>query len=480
MQTRNRFLETSARLSSRSGRFSSAKFLSGCSTPDTSTPATVDPDTFVLDILEFFFEERLSPAQLNDHLKRVAAEALSEANSASENLDFVPRPPGFPPTVTWLVGQAVQIAYRKAKRDGKIYEIVRIRVKSVLRSEYELAKMNVDGALSYRSKSTSRQSPATMSINSLYLSEEGKRFMSQFPASTMGAEDISLVENTVNNSTSMVALNQKQFDALVSFCRSITTGKFLSSTLLSVLNTPFPSDTDRNIKIAEEIRKWKLIDGADDPDSISRRGAEADLFLSGSYSGASSVFRSYEAFALAKSSTRVSKAQTPAVAVASVGVGFQILKGFIDNRGDITYDLAKMDGQKCPSDDEAKYKNKASYQDQVFTVTKETTGIGGINDMSADFEVHFKYNGYAVGYVLMNYARGQDAIGWGLDVKADMMADPNDYQRSDGDRMSAIQLTFTYRFSTSVPFRDDDVWVGNYKIFGDGHVEQNGRWTSAP
>lgn len=228
------------------------------------------------------------------------------------------------------------------------------------------------------------------------------------------------------------------------------------------------------------MRKWKLIGGADDPDSISRRNAEADLFLSGSYSGASSVFRSYAAFAKAKSLPRVSRAQTPAVAVAAVGVGFQILQGFIDNRGDISYDLAKMDGQKCPSDDEAKYKNKANYQDKVFTVTKETTGIGGINDMSADFEVHFKYNGYAVGYVLMNYARGQDAVGWALDVKADMMADPNDYQRSDGERMSAVQLTFTYRFSTSIPFRDNDVWVGTYKIFGDGHVEQDGRWTSAP
>lgn len=473
IQTRNRFLETNERLISKRNRFSGSKFMEGVTTPAPPPNAVVDADTFVLDVLEFFFDERLSPAHLNDQLRQLAAYALQEAIEASRTLDFVPRPPSIPPSVTWLVGQAVQIAFRKITQSRSIYESVRVTVKLKLKSEYALAKMDVAGALSHRRRVTATE------LIERHISEQGSLFMSQFPASTIGAEDISIVERTVSNATTTLGLNQNQFDALVSFCSSIGSAKFLSSTLLTLLNTPFPFEADRNSKIAEEIRKWKLVAGADDPDAISRRGAEADLFQNGSYSGASSVFRSYAAFAKAKG-LPTSRAKDGGATVAAIGVGFQILSGFIANKGDVTYDLTKMNGQKCPSDDETTYKNKAAYQDKVFTVTRATTGIAGVNDMSADFEVHFKYNGYAVGFVSMNYARSKDAVGWGLDVKADMLPDPNNYKRSDGELMSAVQLTFTYRFSTSIPFRDDDVWIGNYKMFGDGHVEQNGRWTSAP
>lgn len=110
------------------------------------------------------------------------------------------------------------------------------------------------------------------------------------------------------------------------------------------------------------FNKWKLVSGADDPDAISRRGAEADLFQNGRYSGASSVFRSYAAFVSAKG-LRMSKAKDGGATVAAIGVGLQILSGFIANKGDVTYDLTKMNGQKCPSDDEATYKNKAAYKE---------------------------------------------------------------------------------------------------------------------
>ncbi len=428
------------------------------------TEGVADGDTFVLDVLQFFFEERLDISQLNDHLKKLAAQCLSEAIKASSALDFVPRPPGMPPSVTWLVGQAVQIAFRKIIKSQGIYEAVRVTVKRNFKTEYLLAKMDEGGALSYR--------PRSMNVNNLKTSSQGIQFLKQFQSSGK-TDDIKLVEKAVNDATT-VTLNIQQFDTLVSFCINIGIPRFLDSTLLKVLNLRnFP-------QVTEEIRKWVKVEGKDDPELIKRRHAEAELFQSGSYAAAQTVFRSYNAFQLAKSLPGVSRAQNPAAVVGAVGVGFQVLKGFIDNRGDVTFSLATMTGQLCPRDDEAKYKNKAIYQNKSFNVFQQTSGVGGILPMSATFEVKYKYNGYAVGSVSMQHLKNQDAIGWGLDVKADIMPDPDAYNREDGEIMSAIEVTFNYRFSTSIPFRDDDIWIGTYKIFGDGRVVVSDKWTSPP
>jgi len=111
----------------------------------------VDPDEFTLDVLEFFFNERLTKDKLNDELRKVAAHALWEATKASEAMDYVPRPPGGIPGISWLVQQAVQIAYRRAKNQG-IYEAVRRTVKLKFRTAYELATMNLSSGLSKHKK----------------------------------------------------------------------------------------------------------------------------------------------------------------------------------------------------------------------------------------------------------------------------------------------------------------------------------------
>jgi hypothetical protein len=488
MATRNRFLEISDRLTERKNSFTNLSYRGqrtnlNHSQAQWSLPSSkklqkhiknmadnfkmeqVDPDIFVLDVLQFFFEERLEQTQLNDHLRRLAATALSEAINASSKLDFVPRPPSLPPSIKWLIGQAVQIAFRKLQKEQGIYEIVRVTVKAKLRSEYELAKMDVGGALSFRTRA--------MSVNKLSTSPQGLEFLKQF-IETNGKEDVKSIEQAINDNTT-IALDQNQFDALVSFILNISIQKFINSTLLKFLNTrDYP-------KVVEEIRKWTKVEGKDDPELISRRNAEAELFQSGSYSAARSVFLSYKAFAVAKSLPKLSRAQNPALIIAGAGLGFTIFKGISDNRGDVTWNLSKVDGQKCPNDDEAKYKNKAVWQEKSFEVVQRTEGIGGLLPMSATFEVKFKYNGYGVGFISMQFLRSEDAMGWGLNVDASIMGDPNNYSRDDGELMSSFDITFNYRFSTSIPFRDDDVWIGNYKIYGDGKfVTISDKWTSPP
>ena len=108
----------------------------------------VSPDEFVLDILEFFFEQRLDVQDLNDELRDIAAQMLWTATRASRQMDLVPRPPAGRASVSWLVSEAVQIAYRRATNRG-IYESVRVATARNFRSAYEIARMT-GGSLSMR------------------------------------------------------------------------------------------------------------------------------------------------------------------------------------------------------------------------------------------------------------------------------------------------------------------------------------------
>ncbi len=286
--------------------------------PPPVSEAPVDSDTFILDVLQFFFQERLQPTQLNDHLRRLAAYALNEAIRASSALDFVPRPPSTPPSITWLVGQAVQIAFRRIQREQGIYESVRTTVQARLRSEYELAKMDVSGALSFRSRA--------FGVNNLSLSSQGLEFIKQFEGfrgnlyndvaghctigyghlvhrgncnGTESAEFISGItqqratellreavrsfEQTVNDSVN-VTLNQNQFDALISFSFNVGAGAFRSSTLLRLLNT---GNYD---VVPTELRKWVNAGGRPVQGLIRRREAESNLFTNARYSSGQSFY----------------------------------------------------------------------------------------------------------------------------------------------------------------------------------------------
>jgi hypothetical protein len=101
----------------------------------------VDDDVFVVDILEYFFSKRLHENQLTDKLRDIAAKSLWEAIKASRAMDMIPRPPKSIPTVGWLVSEAVQIAYRKARNKG-IYQVVKNTVTLKWRSAFEIAYLD--------------------------------------------------------------------------------------------------------------------------------------------------------------------------------------------------------------------------------------------------------------------------------------------------------------------------------------------------
>ncbi|HJC23183.1 MAG TPA: glycoside hydrolase family protein [Candidatus Eisenbergiella merdavium] len=91
-------------------------------------------------------------------------------------------------------------------------------------------------------------------------------------------QDLKTAENAVNSYVTY-AINQSQFDALVSFTFNVGTGNLSSSTLLKKLNAG-----DIN-GAANEFDKWIYAGGEVLEGLVRRRAAEKQMFLSGSWEG---------------------------------------------------------------------------------------------------------------------------------------------------------------------------------------------------
>jgi hypothetical protein len=105
----------------------------------------VADDVFVTEILDYFFQKKLSEDQLTDELRKIAAKCLWEATKASRVMDLVPRPPKSIPSPTWLVSEAVQIGYRRARNKG-IYKAVKDTVSWKWRRAFDIALIESETA----------------------------------------------------------------------------------------------------------------------------------------------------------------------------------------------------------------------------------------------------------------------------------------------------------------------------------------------
>jgi GH24 family phage-related lysozyme (muramidase) len=279
----------------------------------------IEDDAFVIDVLSFFFDERLQPSQLNDDLRDVAARAVWEANRASRSMDLVPRPPSGVPDVEWLVEEAVQIAIRSIQNKC-IYEAVRVTVKARMRSEYELAKsgvMSMSAAAPSVRPEEAAAPPATRvrrttspdgidmiagfetfhpapyedaagdcRIGYGHLAHEGPCDGSedqQYPegltetkARELLAERVRQAEGPVNG-VAHRGVAQHQFDALVSFVVNVGPEVFERSRVPELVR-------DGGWKaIPAELRLWVNAEGVPVAELTKRRAAEARLFETGEY-----------------------------------------------------------------------------------------------------------------------------------------------------------------------------------------------------
>jgi GH24 family phage-related lysozyme (muramidase) len=319
----NRFLSYAKYLdNTQASSFSSKRYqrYSGAKTESGKCPqyseAAIGSDEFVLDVLEFFFEERLKANQLNDNLRDVAADAVWRATQGSEALDLVPRPSNGKPGIAWLVTQAVQIGFRRAQ-NRCIYEAVRLVVKAALKSDYQYAKIGAV-AQSYFGRPFSTLTTSDKGIDfikqfeaykkELYNdaaghctigygtlvhrgncdgseSTEYKAGISEARATELLKQEVGGIESAINSNVT-VTLSQCQFDSLVSFTYNVGTGAFKKSTLLKKLNQ---SDFDA---VPTELKKWVKAGGKTLQGLVRRRNAEADIFTSGIYSTGQSFYAS--------------------------------------------------------------------------------------------------------------------------------------------------------------------------------------------
>ena len=289
----------------------------------------IDDDQFVLDILQFFFDERLEPNQLNDSLRQVAAQAVWKATQGSKALDFVPRPPKGIPSPKWLVKEAVQIGFRAAQNKC-IYENVRIVTKASLIREYQMGTQGDVMAMSLGLGDVSLPTPGSPGTlpgapnrptASRSTSDRGIDMIAGFErfaatpyndaasdcrvgyghlvhsgpctegeagefgggiteqrARELLTQRVRAVEQTVND-VMQIGATQHQFDAIVSFTVNVGETTFASSKVAELLAT------GRGSQVPEELLKWVNGDGSPIPQLSSRRQAEATLFATGEYPG---------------------------------------------------------------------------------------------------------------------------------------------------------------------------------------------------
>ena len=117
---------------------------------------------------------------------------------------------------------------------------------------------------------------------------------------------------------------------------------------------------------------------------------------------------------IVKSKSIYSRQQNPALIIAGAGLGWKVFTwAAAQTEGDITVQLAKLEGAKYPNDDEAQYKNKGIWKTGTKRVYQRVTNKIG-DEISAKIDLRFKYNGYGVADIDMDLTNSNDAVGWGL------------------------------------------------------------------
>jgi len=156
--------------------------------------------------------------------------------------------------------------------------------------------------------------------------------------------------------------------------------------------------------------------------------------------------------------------------VAAVGLGYTIFQDIANNKGDIRWNLASMDGAKHPWDDQS-YANRGAWNRNALNVKGKIT-VAFVDELSATFRVEYWYNGHSVGYVDISPIDTNDAPFWAINVTARIKKDPNTYQRP----MAAIFVKFTFEFEHSI--RDSRFFHRRYHLFGDGRARRSSWWSN--
>jgi len=145
----------------------------------------------------------------------------------------------------------------------------------------------------------------------------------------------------------------------------------------------------------------------------------------------------------------------------------------LNDDGDVSWELDQLNGLKHPNN-VAPNPLPPAMDGPVIRLTdwpKWELNIG--DEISAGFEINWQYNGQSVGNVSISNVATNDAVAWGLTVKAHIIDDAIVYPR-DNPTFAALKIRFEYRFSS--PIHDDAIAIQDVHLFGNGRYNVTGRW----
>ena len=161
------------------------------------------------------------------------------------------------------------------------------------------------------------------------------------------------------------------------------------------------------------------------------------------------------------------------VPIASAVVGATMTR-VMNNVGDITWELDQLRGMKHPND-QAPVPAPAFQDGHVISLTDwPKFDVGHIDEISAGFEIRWQHNGKSLGNVQISNVATNDAVGWGLHVKAQIMDDNIVYPRNS-PTFAALRIRFDYRFSAVVG--SDRLAYREVHLFANGTYNLAGDWT---
>lgn len=163
---------------------------------------------------------------------------------------------------------------------------------------------------------------------------------------------------------------------------------------------------------------------------------------------------------------------TAAIASTIAGAAMERL---VNNDGDITWELDQLRGYKHPNDIAPSPMPPSSDGPVIRLTDWPWVDVGFLvkDRISAGFEINWQHNGKSVGNVMISNVATNDAIGWGLSVKAKIMDDNIVYPRSN-PTFAALRVRLEYRFSHFV--KGDKIAIRDIRLFGDGTYSDDGRW----
>ena len=170
--------------------------------------------------------------------------------------------------------------------------------------------------------------------------------------------------------------------------------------------------------------------------------------------------------------TRALAVPAAAVEIASVVAG-ATMERIANNEGDITWELDQLRGFKHPNDTPPTPTPPAHDATPIRLEDWPKVSDSYIDDIYAGFEVNWQYNGKSLGNVSISNIATNDAIGWGLIVKAKIMDDNIVYPTS-APEFAALRIRFEYRFTHVLA--QDQIAIVDVHLFGNGKFNIDSRW----